>query len=95
MSKRRNRSRRVLGLESLEIRNAPSHLSALTVAFSQIQHLQSNAHVEKTRDIHVREHNQSSETKTGLELGADGQGSTASSDASLNDSNSKDPKGQP
>jgi hypothetical protein len=95
VSNRRNRSRRVLGLESLEIRNAPSHMSALAVAFTHVQHHQPNAYVEKNRDSHAKEYNQSAETRTALELGADSGSPTASTDASPNDSNYKDPKGQP
>ncbi len=93
MVNRRIRSRRILGLESLEIRNAPSHMSALALAAAHLHHIQPTAHVEKIRDSHSKENSQSVETKSGLELGSDS--GTTSTDASRNDSNIKDPKGQP
>ena len=95
MSNRRIRSRSILGLESLEIRTAPSHVSALAHAFAHVQHIRPAVHVEKIRDTQAKESNQSVETKTGLDTSPDKSSGSTSTDTSPNDSNSKDPKGQP
>lgn len=93
MSKRRIKSRSILGLESLEIRTAPSHVSALAHAFTHVQHIKPTVHVEKIHDIHSKETNQSVETRTGTDSSADTGSGSSSRDTSLNDQHSKDPKG--
>jgi hypothetical protein len=90
---RRIRSRSFFALESLEIRTAPSHVSALAHALPHVHHIQPVAHVEKVHDTKAKESNQSSETKTGLDPSPDGT-SSSSSDSSPNDNSIKDPKGQ-
>jgi len=95
MSNRRIRSRSILSLESLEIRTAPSHVSALAHAVVHVQHIRPAIHVEKLHDTQAKESNQSVETKTGLDTTPDKSGGSTSTDTSPNDSTVKDPKGQP
>ena len=96
MSTRRTRQRGILGLESLEIRTAPSHVGALAHAFAHVQHIKPAAHLEKIQDTHVKENNQSVETRTGTDPSTDVGSNTrsGSTDTSPHDGHSKDPRGQ-
>jgi hypothetical protein len=94
MSTRKIRNRGILGLESLEIRTAPSHVSALAHAFAHVQHIKPPAHVERIHDTHAGESNQAVETKTGTDPSTDTSNGSSSVDTSAHDVHSKDPRGQ-
>jgi hypothetical protein len=91
---RRIRSRSFFSLESLEIRTAPSHVSALAHALPQVHHVQPTVHVEKIHDTKATESNQSVETKTGVDPSPDSASTSFSKDSSPNDNSVKDPTGQ-
>jgi hypothetical protein len=70
MNTRRTRGKAILGLESLEIRTAPSHVSALAHAVPLVHVATPTAHVEKLHESHE------SKTSTDTDSSNDGPSST-------------------
>jgi hypothetical protein len=92
MSSRRTRSRRTFGIESLEIRTAPSHVSALAHAFVHLSSGHSPAHVARLNTgqagekSHVKDNNNTTTDKT-----PDGHVDAQTSDPTNHDSGRSDP----
>jgi hypothetical protein len=86
MNYRRTRSRTVFGLESLEIRTAPSHVSALAHVVHQVHVARPAAHVEKLPETHRTESN------TSIDQSKDAASGTTDTSSTSTDPSSPDPK---
>ncbi len=88
MTRRRTRNRTAFGLESLEIRNAPSHFGVVAHAAAAVHALHAAAHVRHVRDSEVNPQTELKESSNSIDSSQDG-----SKDPSTpNDSSSVDPK---
>jgi hypothetical protein len=99
MSTRTNRSRRTFRLESLEIRNAPSHFGGLARAAMAIHKVHAPAQVRHFSDTQAHDKVSSLDKGTGIERSPDNSVETNSndlngSDTSPNDRSSVDSSGQ-
>ena len=93
----RNRNRTSFGLESLEIRNAPSHFGVVAHAAAVVHAVHTAAHVRHVTDSEVNHKKELKESSSSVDSSQDtstdpsNSGST-SKDPSSNDPNSIDPK---
>ena len=87
MNTRRTRGKAILGLESLEIRTAPSHVSALAHAVPLVHVATPTAHVEKLHESHE------SKTSTDTDSSNDGPSGTIEPPSTSPDPSSPDVKG--
>jgi len=94
MSTRLIRNRKVLRLESLEVRNAPSHFGVTGQAALALQQVHAAAHVSHFNDSRSTDKDQTPEVKSGTDKSGDPTSSeTNSPDPSSRDPNSVDPAG--
>jgi hypothetical protein len=91
MNSRTNRSRRSFRLESLEIRNAPSHFGGLAHAAIAVHkaHIAA-AHVRTFSDTSSHDKVSSQDKSTGVERSPDTTVETSSNDSSSTDKSPKD-----
>jgi hypothetical protein len=99
MSSRTTRSRRSFSLESLEIRNAPSHFGGLAHAALAVHAVHAAAHVRHYRDSMAHDRVSSVDRSSGIERSPDTNVETNSNepsgmDTSPNDQSSIDRTGQ-
>ena len=92
MKSRSIRNRKTFQLESLEIRNAPSHFGAIAHAAVALHHAHAAAHVRHFNDPQSTDKNQSQESST-VDKSQDNGIETTSNDPSSKDPSSVDPKG--
>jgi hypothetical protein len=92
MNPRRTRSRRTFGLESLEIRNAPSHFGALAHAAAAVHQVHAAAHVRRITDSEVNHKKELTETGSAVDSSKDNSNDPGNSGSSSNDPSSIDPK---
>ena len=94
MSTRPIRNRKVLRLESLEVRNAPSHFGVMEHAALALQQVHAAAYVSHVNDSRSTDKYQTPEVKSGTDKSVDPTSSeTNSPDPSSPDPNSVDPTG--
>ena len=94
MSTRPIRNRKVLRLESLEVRNAPSHFGVMEHAALALQQVHAAAHVSHVNDSRSTDKYQTPEVKSGTDKSVDPTSSESNSpDPNSPDPNSVDPTG--
>jgi hypothetical protein len=92
MNTRPTRNRKVLRLESLEIRNAPSHFGVLGHAAVAVHKLHTAAHVRRFSDSPSNDKHETQESNSGADRSQDRIGAeTSSPDRNSNDPTSNDP----
>jgi hypothetical protein len=95
MNARRNRNHRTFGLESLEIRNAPSHFGIVAHAAATIHPVHVAAQVKHITDLEVNHKKELTETGSSADSSRDSKDSPStdpsSTDSSRKDSPSSDP----
>jgi hypothetical protein len=99
MRPRHFRNRRAFRVESLEIRNAPSHIGGLAHVALAVHNVHATAHVRHFSDSHATDKVNSVDRSSGVEQSPDKGVETSSSDSSgidtsPNDRSSVDPAGQ-
>ena len=96
MKSRRFRNRSAIGLESLEIRNAPSHFGVVAHAAAALHAVHATAHVRHLTDTEVNHKQEVKESVTAVDSSqdsiADPSGGSTAKDPSTNDSGGVDPK---
>jgi hypothetical protein len=93
MNPRSIRNRRIIRLESLEIRNAPSHFGLMGHAAVAVHKLHAAAHVRRFTDSPSTDKHETQEKNSETDRGQDHNGSeTSSVDSSHNHSSSNDSK---
>lgn len=90
MFSRNARSRRQFRLESLEVRNAPSHVGGLAHLASAVHGLHAAAHVKHYSDTASRDRKQSVDRSTGIEKSRDSVTDSSGTDPNGIDTNSLD-----
>ncbi len=91
MTRQRTRNRAAFGLESLEIRNAPSHFG-VAAHVAAIHAIHTTAHVRHITDSEVNRQKELKESGTSVDSSQDGASDPASTDTTSNDPSSVDPK---
>jgi hypothetical protein len=99
MSRRKIRNCRAFQLESLECRNAPSHVGGLAHVALAVHNVHAAAHVKHFRDSQATDRVTSADKNSGVEQSPDKSVETGSSDpngadTSPNDRSSVDKTGQ-
>jgi hypothetical protein len=93
MTRRQTRNRKSFSLESLEIRNAPSHFGLAAHAAAMAHQVRAVAHVRHISDSEVNHQKELTESSNSVDKNQDGSkdasnGSSSSSDPSSIDPNS-------
>jgi hypothetical protein len=91
MNLRRTRQRRTLGLESLEIRNSPSHSGVTAHAASLVRPIHAAAHVRHVADSEVNHQKELTEARSSIESSRDMSNDPGNSGSTSNDAGSIDP----
>ena len=92
MNPRSIRNRRIIRLESLEIRNAPSHFGLMGHAAVAVHKLHAAAHVRRFTDSPSTDKHETQESNSGADRSQDRIGAeTSSPDRNSNDPTSNDP----
>jgi len=93
MKSRRVRNRMTFGFESLEIRNAPSHIGVVAHAAMALHPVHAAAQVRHLTDSEVNHKKELKETGASVDTSTDPSNSgSTSKDPSSNDPSSIDPK---
>jgi hypothetical protein len=92
MNRRRTRTSRTFGLESLEIRNAPSHFGVVAHAAAALRQVHPAAHVRHIADSETNHKKELTESGSSLDSSKDSGTDSINSGSSSNDPSSPDPK---
>ena len=95
MSTRPTRHRRTFRLESLEIRNAPSHFGVVAHVAAASHHAHAPAVVRHFNDTQAADKSHAPDKRAGVELSRDSGVETTGNDPTGKDSNSLDLKSNP
>lgn len=90
MNARSHRNRRVFRIESLEIRNAPSHIGGLAHVAAALHKVHGAAHVRTFHDTTSVDRKNPLDKSTGVERSTDTVAEKNSTDPSAGDTSSKD-----
>jgi hypothetical protein len=93
MKPRRFRNRTAIGLESLEIRNAPSHFGVVAHAAAALHAVHATAHVRHLTDTESSAKNETKERATAVDSSQDSSTDPSTGGSTAKDPSSNDPSG--
>jgi hypothetical protein len=92
MNSRRSRQRLTFGLESLEIRNAPSHFGVAAHAAALLRPVHAAAHIRHVADSEVNRKKELTEASSSVDSSRDTSNDPSNSGSTSNDPGRVDPK---